>query len=720
MATSIRQPDNRVSVNGAVARKISDGDVTLDALAIPYGVATVIHDLQPDDTDDADPRSDIRAVLTCSGDGGQTTRQFDLGVRARDIDHVAKTVELTLATDEALAMDHATLARDTNPRTYEKSLRAVCDYVLGKVAGINRNWHPNPNLVSDLTGYSPSSASIVLSWGATGGVKGEGCGVGTITLAATGGTAVYGTSYDVAAGETWTISVYIRSHIDGTTVGRSANMRIVWLDGPGGTVSGVSQALTTTYARITVTATVPAGVTKMRPDIHMPTWEPITSGKMVWDQFMVERSTNASPYRDVVLAPGTVDADVTAYWAVTNEVTNPGIEVDLTGWTTGGNATSLVRTTAQFYEGGASATWSSNASGDSYIMYSGVRVRAGASYVVTSHVRASAAVQGRAYVRWKNDAGVTVKDSQTTQVSIPASTWTRLTGVFVAPPGAVTAQILVIPTATAAGQSFWADAIMFHEGTEGVPWFNGSTPDDAIYTYSWGQAANATPSIREPAVSRPPEMFIWQPGTTAWDFLAPFLAQSGLRLFCDEARVWRLIDPRSYLLSGSVRVTGTNATSGVDKTSRWDAEVFATGVVARYRWTDGNGITQVAFDTAGTSQKVFVVDYERPFPGPGAAAAILARRDGTGRVQAVTGLIDWVATPAMTAVIVLPFTAEQQGKVSSIAFALGDAATMDVVTAGLIEIPAGAIDALDGTIDGLVGTIDSLNPIVRNPIRGRL
>ena len=168
---------------------------------------------------------------------------------------------------------------------------------------------------------------------------------------------------------------------------------------------------------------------------------------------------------------------------------------------------------------------------------------------------------------------------------------------------------------------------------------------------------------------------------------------AGLRLFCDETRTWRLIDPASYEVPGFI-VMQAFLTSGVDTISREDSEVFATGVVVRYTWTV-DGQTRTAYDTAGTPEKVVVIDYDRPFPGPGAAAAILARRDGTGRAQNVTGLTQWAATPNMQASVTLPDTPEQQGKLISVTFSLGDDSLMDVGTSGLTDVLPGSWLATD-------------------------
>jgi hypothetical protein len=183
---------------------------------------------------------------------------------------------------------------------------------------------------------------------------------------------------------------------------------------------------------------------------------------------------------------------------------------------------------------------------------------------------------------------------------------------------------------------------------------------------------------------------------TAWDFLEPFLPPEGFRLFNDEARVWRLILPATYAVPGVVTVSPSNAVEGSDTISRDDTQVFSTGVVVRYIWTDSKGETRTATDSAGTPESVFVQEFARPYPGPGAAAQILSRRSGTGRTQDVLAVEDWKATPGMEASLTLPDAPLQSGKVVSVEWNFTDP-TMRVGTAGLIDIPADSWAAVPKT-----------------------
>jgi hypothetical protein len=208
--------------------------------------------------------------------------------------------------------------------------------------------------------------------------------------------------------------------------------------------------------------------------------------------------------------------------------------------------------------------------------------------------------------------------------------------------------------------------------------------------------------------SADPDLFNWKPGVTAWDFLAPLCSTAGLRLFCDENRVWRLISPAEYEVPGLVSLAPWNTIDGTDDITRDDPNVYCTGVVVRYRWRDSAGDQQEAYDSAGdTTGPVLLWDYERPYPGPGAAAAMLSRRTGTGRQQNVTVLAQWNVTPGQEAGITLPGALEQRGQVTAVSWTLTDG-LMTVDTRGLADLVPGSIDYLAGTIDALVGTIDSL------------
>lgn len=589
MTTPLLHPSATVTLASEELRA-SSGDVTLDASLAPYGTARVeVPLLDPEMIELIDPRDELRVSISATatgrweetpgggsgfGDGlfgagpfggGSTStitwvpedvRTFDLGLRSREVDHVAKQIILELATDEALLMDYAPLAVDAGARAHETSLRAVCNYVLSKI--------------------------------------------------------------------------------------------------------GAS------------------------------------------------------------LAAGAWDADVTAYWTVTNLVENPSFEVNTSGTATSVGASSFTAWTMASPTAvlGTKALRFTAAAGEASVYPAGwdtsaaafkaIRVTPGQTYTASLYAVGSTARSAGVTLQFRGENGTTIVSQAAGPVSSETSgAWKRYSVTSTAPAGAAFASILFTTTGNAAGQFHYVDAVMLHEGSEVIPAFDGTSATDANYVYAWAGDAHASQSTRTPTVERSPELFRWEPGVTAWEFLSPLTSQAGLRLFCDEQRVWRLIDPAEYSVPGRLSIAGWNATEGVDKIDRADPNVFCTGVVVRYRWRDEAGTEHVAFDSAGASGKVLVWEYERPYPGPGAATAILARRASAGRVQDVTALADWGATPGMEASIALPATLEQVGTLTSVKWTLTDG-LMQVGTRGLIDVLPGSIDALVGTIDSLAGTIDAL------------
>lgn len=439
------------------------------------------------------------------------------------------------------------------------------------------------------------------------------------------------------------------------------------------------------------------------------------------------------------LQPGP-DFDMTTYTPTTNILNNSGWRASVLGWVfsnnngastgapiraamTAGDTTATepniaFKATASSLAANAAAGFYNNGGDSVASAPTFVTVTPGQTLNARLWMKSSAAATFRIGFQFANSTGVNAGAIYGASVAVPANTWTLVKGSVVVPANAARLGTFCYtqpPYPAASYNLETAGWVVTSDGRVPDEFFDGTTTDRTGYDYQWTGPTNASPSRRAATIDRLPEVLIWTPGVSAWEFLEPLTSSAGLRLFCDEERAWRMLDPATYLLPGFVRMSGDNSTEGTDLISRMNAEVFATGVVVRYSWLDSEGVPQTATDAAGTPAKVFVVEYKRAYPGPGAAAAILARRNGMGRAQAATALVDWDATPAMTASMFLPNTIEQQGKVSSVTFDLGDAATMQVGTAGLVEIPPGVIDALDGTIDGLVGTIDNLNPIARRP-----
>lgn len=550
MTSPIVRPSAQVELDAGTFGVIS-GDIGMDSSDVPYASASIDIALTSDELVEAiDPRDDQRAIVTCGDESAGTSRVFDLGVRGRRVSTDRKTITLTLASDEARLQEYATLTTDTGARAHESSLRAVVNYVLGKI--------------------------------------------------------------------------------------------------------GAS------------------------------------------------------------LEPGTDDADVTAQWSLMNELPNPSGEVDETGWTAAVNCTMFSQVGAAFSGGKAIGVLSSAAGSLAFYAMpptSRQSVRPGQmkTFRVAFKSNYASGRTARLSLRWFDSQGNWYTADTHGATHTPTSTaWTD--GLYVtgtAPKGADSVLPYVTITGSTAGaQGYYVDKAGLFDG-DFTDYFSGNTPDTANYEYEWTKDDDLSMSLRTPTVERLPEMFTWKPGVTAWEFLMPITSAAGMVLWCDEQRRWFLALPESRTLTDLVSVSGANATRGDDTLSRDDDGAYVTGVVVQYTWRDDDDIDREAFDTAGTSEKVLRIEFRRPYPGPGAAAAILARRQGTGRRQEVTALVRWDTTPGMTAQFSLPGSPDTVGRITSVRFDIA-AGLMDIGSAGLVDIIPGSIAALAGTIDDLVGDIDSL------------
>jgi hypothetical protein len=137
----IGTPDIELSVRG--------GSVAMDAGSAPHVTADleVAMPADPDTLDLLDPRLTprVRIDVTATFPALTQTRSFNLGVRDRDVSQQDGTVQLALASDEALLADYAPLTDDGAPFALASSLRAVVDYVLD-AAIPGASLEPGPDL----------------------------------------------------------------------------------------------------------------------------------------------------------------------------------------------------------------------------------------------------------------------------------------------------------------------------------------------------------------------------------------------------------------------------------------------------------------------------------------------------------------------------------------------------------------------------------------------
>lgn len=188
------------------------------------------------------------------------------------------------------------------------------------------------------------------------------------------------------------------------------------------------------------------------------------------------------------------------------------------------------------------------------------------------------------------------------------------------------------------------------------------------------------------------ESLNWLPGVTAWDYVEPLVQKAGLRLYCTEQRVWRLVEPQKSVDGFLSLAAANNVTRGSDSISL-DArpeDSYYDAVVVEYKWQDALKVSQVAYELAGdpsTARKVYTVRYiDVPYPGPGAATAILRRSQGRGRVLNVDAISDYSAEPGLGLGITLPNSITQTGYVSAVDWEFPDG-LMSVKSRGLVETP---------------------------------
>lgn len=417
------------------------------------------------------------------------------------------------------------------------------------------------------------------------------------------------------------------------------------------------------------------------------------------------------------LQPGTANADVTATWAGTNLIPNPVGGVSTLGWVAGATGGTIAvvaggRTTNPYrirvsnaaagYVGGPFYSTAGSA---------GIRVTPGKTYTSSAWVRSNRAISVRLSHQVVTDGSGSVPGNlQGPIVALVANTWTYLTATFRIPANVVRIGPYVYPSSGSYAAASWIDIdeVMVFDSFEALPQFNGATPDTSLYTYQWDDETTPfdSQSSREPVIDRPRELFTWEAGTTAWDFLSPLVASAGLRLFCDEQRRWWLIDPANWTVPGRFSARPDNTVQGSDTMDADSEESGYTGVVTVFKWTDVNGDSLTKKEFAGEMGKVKLLEFDTPFIG-GIAAAHLTKIQGLGRVQDVTVATDYTVRPGQEVQIDLPGTAPQLGTLNSVQWELTNG-LMSIGSAGLRETPVGAIDLLNGTIDGLTGSVDSL------------
>jgi hypothetical protein len=153
-----------------------------------------------------------------------------------------------------------------------------------------------------------------------------------------------------------------------------------------------------------------------------------------------------------------------------NLIVNPSFKTNTTGWSATGSST-LTRTTLDYFYGSSCLQVAKAASANSgAVTSSRILVTQALSYALGIYVKIDASQEAGTLVgrvQWYDSATAGSLISTSTTISldvIPGDDWVRLTGVFTAPTGALSALISVVqPTAGTAAETFYADAVLFEQ-----------------------------------------------------------------------------------------------------------------------------------------------------------------------------------------------------------------------------------------------------------------
>jgi len=352
-----------------------------------------------------------------------------------------------------------------------------------------------------------------------------------------------------------------------------------------------------------------------------------------------------------------------------------------------------------------------------------VPVSPGQQYALSMAIRGTDGTSVQLFSQYINASGAVVV-SYVKSLGTVSTSFSRVSMTTTAPSGAsYLAWVLRNPNSSPSGTALEAAQIMVvaGDGTDPTaaagnlhPYFSGNSSDTAAYHYSWAGDANASSSIRTPLMQRDPDNLYWTPGTSASDFLEPILEAVGLRLFLREDGTWCLAN-NGYRLTGQVAMqTGVNLYSGAEVVSIGDSDADgypqnADAVILNYSWEDPVfGVQKTAVDKAVTAgyKRPYVADINKPYPGPGQAAYLLARLQARKASVSVSGRLDATARPGMTGFISLPNRPAYTGYVSRIDLDIASN-TMQVTTKGLVTALPGSVGnaPITQTIGSVSGTI---------------
>lgn len=363
----------------------------------------------------------------------------------------------------------------------------------------------NPSFETGSTGWAPVGTGATAAINTTHKVFGSQSYV--LTVGTANSYIQIGTNVPVIGGKTYTFSSYLKL-VGGTSSG-GTYIEVVWRDSANAVISlannaGTQTVNSTTWTRHSVTSTAPsnAAFAQLRPLIATIAANP-TGTQIAMDAVMFEQSSSVGTYFDGSYGGGAWTGAANASASVihvkdrVNLIPNPSVEVNVAGWN-GNNTSSVVRSTAQFIGGSASAlaTYNTLGTGGAGIFWweaagtgPGYLVTAGKTYTFSVYVRSNS--ETRSYspsIAWRDSdvaAGSQISVTTGVTTSCALNTWTRVSVTGVAPVGAKSAVMSVYTTtATTAGNTAYFDSAMFEESQIAYPYF-----DPTWVTVSYGGVA---------------------------------------------------------------------------------------------------------------------------------------------------------------------------------------------------------------------------------------
>lgn len=162
------------------------------------------------------------------------------------------------------------------------------------------------------------------------------------------------------------------------------------------------------------------------------------------------------------------------------------------------------------------------------------------------------------------------------------------------------------------------------------------------------------------------EATAWKPGVSVWDWLAPMVQAAGLRLYCNELGRWFLTGPLAP--HPEIALSPTTGLISAPETLSRDTDWYDAMIV---EYTGG---TVPVYDFAGTpgSSRTGFISLASRYPGPGAAAASLARSRSLGVSMTPVAVSNYLTEPGSPLAIVHPGYPTRSGYVRAVTFTYPD------------------------------------------------